>query len=141
MEDPITQFQGEYRWLSNFWFAKIETRWGVYPTVEHAFTAAKTFDKEDRLRIARLAYPADAKRYGRRVVLRDDWLDVRLRVMKMAVEAKFHQHADLAQKLLETGNRELIEGNTWNDRFWGVCRGQGENHLGRILMDVRSHLQ
>jgi predicted NAD-dependent protein-ADP-ribosyltransferase YbiA (DUF1768 family) len=32
------------------------------------------------------------------------------------------------------------EGNTWNDRFWGVCRGSGLNHLGRILMEVRAEV-
>ena len=53
---------------------------------------------------------------------------------------KFKQNPELKQKLLETGNQELIEGNTWNDTFWGVCNGQGQNWLGKILMLARSEL-
>lgn len=45
--------------------------------------------------------------------------------------------------LLATGSEELIQGNTWNDTFWGVNHQhpKGLNHLGRILMDVRSQLR
>lgn len=45
----------------------------------------------------------------------------------------------LQAKLLETGNEELVEGNYWGDTFWGVCRGRGENHLGKLLMKVRTY--
>ena len=40
--------------------------------------------------------------------------------------------------LRETGAEELVEGNYWGDTFWGVCRGEGENKLGKLLMQVRS---
>ena len=43
----------------------------------------------------------------------------------------------MRSKLEETRGSELIEGNTWGDRFWGVSRGIGENHLGKILMEER----
>jgi len=43
----------------------------------------------------------------------------------------------LRAMLLATEDAVLVEGNTWNDTFWGVCRGRGENWLGRILMQVR----
>jgi hypothetical protein len=47
----------------------------------------------------------------------------------------------LRARLLETGDRDLIEENTWNDRFWGVCRGHGGNHLGKLLMAIRTEAQ
>jgi predicted NAD-dependent protein-ADP-ribosyltransferase YbiA (DUF1768 family) len=59
----------------------------------------------------------------------------------MLVLAKFVAHPDLRAKLLATGERPLVEGNHWGDRFWGVCDGQGENWLGRILVRVRDHLK
>ena len=61
--------------------------------------------------------------------------------MLNVVRAKFDQHPDLAQKLLETGDEELVEGNTWGDRYWGVCGGKGKNMLGKILMRVREELR
>ena len=47
---------------------------------------------------------------------------------------------ELRTKLADTEDEELIEGNTWNDTYWGVCRGVGENHLGKLLMEVREML-
>ena len=63
--------------------------------------------------------------------------------MEEIVRAKFTQNPKLGEQLLSTGNADLIEGNTWNDRYWGVDvrSGAGENHLGKILMKVRSELQ
>ncbi|MCH7737275.1 MAG: NADAR family protein [Chloroflexi bacterium] len=43
----------------------------------------------------------------------------------------------LRQMLLDTGDLELVEGNNWGDRFWGRVSGVGDNHLGRLLMQVR----
>jgi predicted NAD-dependent protein-ADP-ribosyltransferase YbiA (DUF1768 family) len=60
--------------------------------------------------------------------------------MEELVRRKFAD-PELAEKLLATGDEELVEGNTWNDRFWGVCRGEGRNELGKILMRVRAELR
>jgi hypothetical protein len=46
----------------------------------------------------------------------------------------------LRDQLIATGDAELIEGNTWNDTFWGVCNGKGSNFLGKALMDIRKKL-
>lgn len=72
--------------------------------------------------------------------LRPDWEEAKVGIMEELVRLKFTAHADLRARLLATGDAELIEGNNWNDRFWGVCRGQGQNQLGLILMKVRSEL-
>ena len=60
--------------------------------------------------------------------------------MKILLRQKFGD-AWLRAKLLATGDAELIEGNYWHDTFWGMCNGKGENHLGRLLMEVRSELR
>lgn len=57
------------------------------------------------------------------------------------VKAKFLQNKEIKEKLLLTGNEELIEGNTWGDRIWGTVNGVGENRLGKILMQVREELK
>lgn len=139
--DAIRGFFGPYRYLSNFYPAPIQGPDGItYPTSEHAFQAAKTNDTLVRKAISRLATPGQAKRAGRTVELRPDWDSVKLDFMYHIVSAKFSQNPDLAAALIETGDMLLEETNRWGDTYWGVCNGKGENHLGRILMRVRSEL-
>jgi ribA/ribD-fused uncharacterized protein len=136
----ISEFQGEYRFLSNFWPATVEYEGITYPTSEHAYQAAKTLDANDRRRIAAMATPSEAKKAGRALKLRTDWDTAKFRVMEDVVRDKFTRHSDLAAKLLATGDALLEEGNAWGDRVWGVYQGQGENRLGLILMKVRTEL-
>lgn len=136
----IDSFSKEYEFLSNFYSQEITYDGIKYPTNEHAFQAAKTLDLEERKAISSLPTPGQAKRAGRRVSLRPDWEEVKFDVMKEIVILKFINPA-LKEKLLATGDSELIEGNTWNDRCWGVCKGVGQNNLGRILMEVRELLK
>lgn len=136
----ITSFRNEWGFLSNFFPSKIVYEGITYPTAEHAFQAAKTLDQDERKRIAALKTPAEAKAAGRRVTLRKDWNSVCLSVMKDIIAQKFAPETINAQRLSSTGELMLIEGNTWNDTFWGVCNGKGENHLGKILMAQRKAL-
>jgi len=137
----IDSFQGDYRFLSNFWPAEVIFDGIAYPTAEHAYQSAKTLDRAQRQRIAALPTPADAKREGRALKQRDDWETVKFDVMERVVREKFTRHPELRDKLLATDNAELIEGNTWGDRVWGVYQGEGENRLGKILMKVRDELR
>lgn len=144
-ESPIDGFRDEHAFLSNFYAHPIEIEGAVYPTAEHAFQALKTEDPAERERVRTAATPKSAKVLGRRVKLRPDWDTVRLSVMEQVVRAKFAD-PEMADLLLGTGHRKLIEGNTWRDRFWGCTQNkdgqwQGENHLGKILMKVRDELR
>ena len=136
----IEQFDGEHRFLSNFFPAAIVYGRIEYPTVEHAFQAAKTDDRASKLTVAAAPSPGAAKRIGRKVPLRADWEEVKTDIMRTLVRLKFSTHQELRERLLATGETELIEGNTWNDTFWGVCKGKGRNWLGKILMEVRKEL-
>jgi ribA/ribD-fused uncharacterized protein len=136
----INSFSGEHAWLSNFWMAPITIDGWTFPSTEHVYQAAKSLDRDDWRAIQQLATPGQAKRFGKTVDLRPDWILIRLDVMTQIIKAKFDQHPDLKEKLLATQGIELVEGNNWNDTFWGVCRGVGENHLGKILMDYLDRL-
>jgi ribA/ribD-fused uncharacterized protein len=137
----IAEFTGQYAFLSNFHPSKIITPdWWEWPTAEHLFQASKTHSTADRYWILASASPGGAKRAGRRVELRPDWEHVKKTMMLTAVLAKFQQNPDLAALLDATYGHDLVEGNTWGDRYWGQVNGQGANHLGRILMFVREIL-
>ena len=136
----IDSFREEYYFLSNFYHVDVEYDGIVYKNTEAAFQAQKVLDDNEKLLFSDL-YPREAKKLGRRVKLRKDWNDVKDNYMYEICKPKFTQHEDLAEKLLETGDEELVEGNTWNDTYWGVCNGKGKNQLGKTLMRIREELR
>lgn len=133
----ISNFRGKYAFLSNFYMIPIKLGKALYPSAEHAYQASKTMDKKLRKAIAQAKTPKIAKQLGKEVPLRPKWEKQKFEIMYTILRAKFSQHKDLREKLLETGNAKLIEGNTWGDCVWGMCRGKGQNKLGKILMLIR----
>ena len=139
-QNKIETFSGSFHFLSNFHPARLMFGGIAYRTSEHAYQAQKTVNDNTRLNISILETPGEAKQYGKAVKLRPDWDEIKLEKMKAIVRAKFAQNPLLKEKLLATDDVELEEGNTWGDTYWGVCDGEGENHLGKILMDLRKNL-
>ena len=141
----IFGFEGNNRFLSNFHPSPVRFEGITYPTAEHAFQAAKTLDKDQRIAVSEEPTPGRAKRAGRALTLREDWDDIRITVMSKVVGRKFIQNHDLMNRLHATGDALLVEATTWHDQFWGVCvctehRGKGTNYLGTILMGLRAGL-
>jgi ribA/ribD-fused uncharacterized protein len=137
----VEGFHGDFRFLSNFYESPIEVERLVYPTVEHAYQAAKTTLRGEHEAIARLPSPGQAKRAGSKLRPGEGWDARKVAVMEELVLLKFRTHAGLRDKLLGTGDCYLEETNTWGDRFWGVSGGSGDNHLGKVLMRVRERLR
>lgn len=157
--DAVWGFSGEYYFLSNYYAHEIVAGGIAYPTNEHAFAAYKCTDREMRADIAALSTPGMAKAAGRGRVLiptranpakkrrisfrgKAEWDAISGEVMRRLARTKFRDAA-LRRLLLATGARMLVEANTWGDRHWGVDArtGEGENHLGRILMDIRDEVR
>lgn len=141
----ISNFKGKYRFLSNFWMAEVEFEGLTYPSTEHAYQAAKTQEPEIREAIINLDTPAKTKKAAKLLTLPENWHTYKLGVMETLLREKFSRHSDLKQKLLATCDEDLVEGNTWHDTSWGVCSckvcgNQGDNHLGKLLMQIRSEL-
>lgn len=129
----ISGFEGKYRFLSNF-----------VGGVENKFQAAKTDDLDVREWVLSAPTPGEAKRRGRsfrmKRVMRSDWDRKKDEIMDLLVAEKFSQEPYRSQ-LLATGDEELIEDNWWGDQYWGVCQGEGQNKLGKILMKIRNELR
>lgn len=138
----INSFRGKYAFLSNFWEAPVTYNGLTYGNTEAAFQAQKCMTADEMRPFTEMC-PAQAKKAGRRVQLRPDWESVKIGIMEDIVRAKFTQNEDLRTQLLDTGVAYLEEGNTWHDICWGVDArtGEGQNHLGKILMRVRQELQ
>ena len=134
----IKEFRGEYRWLSNFWPCAVVLDNVSYKSVENAYQAAKCENKADQEQFENCT-AGQAKRLGRKVVMRGDWERVKVGIMVRLLEEKFGQEP-LRSQLVETEDALIEEGNTWGDTFWGVCDGEGENYLGKLIMEIRTEL-
>lgn len=142
-ESPITSFTGEFDFLSNFYPVEIYRHNMMFPSVEHTYQAEKCPTQSYRKKFAahtatKIAPTAgQAKRMGRAIALPYLWDERKVEIMRGLLQSKFFMDSKLRGRLAATRGRELIEGNTWGDTFWGVCDGVGQNHLGRLLMEIR----
>jgi len=136
----IQSFTMEYSFLSNFYPCLIEFEGDIYRTLEHAYQAAKTHDPDERRKIREERKTGKAKRMGKRVTIREEWEQIKVKVMRELLKKKF-ENPQLRKLLLDTYPHDLVEGNTWGDTFWGECNGQGKNMLGILLMQIRSELR
>jgi len=133
----------DYGFLSNFYESPINIDGQIWSTSEHYYQAQKFIDPEIHAKIQHCESPDLAFALSRKYQLdeRADWMEVRLDVMRFIVDEKFRQNPLLAFKLIETGDATLTE-HSHKDAFWGDGEdGQGENHLGKILMAVREQLK
>jgi ribA/ribD-fused uncharacterized protein len=141
----IAMFDGKYAFLSNFEQSPFTVDGITFPTVEHWFQAFKTLDPREFRAIAAAETPGKAKRMGRHVILRPDWEEVKVDVMREGLRKKF-AIPEFRVKLLATGDEELMEGNTWHDNTWGNCvcakcqNIPGRNMLGMLLMELRQEI-
>jgi ribA/ribD-fused uncharacterized protein len=149
----IDRFTGEYHFLSNFAATPFEMPGMagglVWPTAEHCYQAAKSPTLTGMEMIRNAPTPAAAKGMGRAAELPAGWDRVKKTVMMQIILAKFSRNPELTAMLCATRGRELIEGNTWGDDYWGAVQGgappmwhwghgwYGNNWLGRILMMAR----
>lgn len=135
----IDKFDGEHKFLSNFYMRSFLFNGVVCKSGEHAYQAAKAHEPEHAAYVLEAATAAGAKARGRRIKMRPRFDSIKDIIMLQVARAKFNEF-EMANMLLSTGDAELIEGNTWGDTYWGVCRGTGLNKLGQILMLVRSEI-
>lgn len=139
-DGAITDLHGPYYWLDNFYPFPMVVDGETYATVENYYQAMKAVDPAHAATIRESPDPGFAKSFGNRIPIRPDWERIKIGVMKRGIDAKFSD-LRLRSRLYRTGERVIIEGNSWNDRFWGQCPlGDGDNWLGRLLMAKRSEI-
>jgi len=135
------EFKNEKRFLSNMYPCKVIINGVEYQSSENYYMAMKFLGTSDNLvdEIQKCT-PLQSKRVANKnkSLIREDWDSVKIPVMRRALFAKFTQNLELMSSLLATGSSHLEERNDWKDVFWGTCEGVGSNHLGKLLMELRS---
>lgn len=134
MEKVIDNFDGDYFFLSNYYECPVYFMGHDYKSSEAAYQAQKC---PERAKEFVDLGPDEAKKLGKTVEIRSDWDSVKNTIMLVILRQKFFQNDELFEKLVATGDAELIEGNWWKDTYWGVYEGTGKNMLGKLLMQVR----
>lgn len=141
--DAILGFEGEFRWMSNFWPVSLLFDGVRYGSVEQAYQAAKTLDPDERLKIQMTKTPGRAKKQGRSLTVRSDWDAVKIAIM-LRLQRQKYRNRRLSGRLAATGKRQIFELNAWNDVFWGVVENEGGyegvNAMGQILSLVRDEV-
>lgn len=137
----ISSFTVDYRWLSNFSPHGFYFHGVWFKTNEHFYQSMKTIDNEEKQEIISCDFPNCAKKLGQKCSIREDWNSIKLDIMRIGLRNKFNQNPIIKQYLIDTGDEELIEGNYWGDRYWGVCNGKGQNWLGKLLMELRTNFK
>lgn len=142
--EPIEHFRKHYYFLSNFFRSTITYKGHQFPTVEHAFQAAKCTSTADFEKILNCETPYQAKKLGLLVAIQDNWDSKRVDIMRQILKEKFCKNPHLKELLVNTGQRKIVEGNYFHDNYWGQCMCeehrniQGENMLGKLLMEIRN---
>lgn len=141
MSKYVGSFSGDLEFLSNMYkipiyfneskYDNFQPDFKVYPSSENLYQALKCKYIKDR-ELFQNVDPHKSKRIGRSIEIRSDWDNVRLEAMKLVIDLKF-KNIELAEKLIDLPDDKIIEFNNWGDRFFGICNGEGLDHLGKIL--------
>jgi len=143
-EKEIKGFFGGYRFLSNFWPAKVFLDGREYPSVELAYQASKW--KPEYRGCIQNCTELESIDYNRKSIpdgyTKEVWNTKKFEIMFDLIKQKFDPklNPENYQKLISTGNKYLEEMNWWGDLFWGTDNdGNGKNMLGKLLMEVRNN--
>lgn len=142
-EESIYFYEHDYYIFSNFSSFKLDWKGRDWMTSEHAYHSEKYPDQKHKDEIANKRSAHEALKFAEehKAERRKDWEEVKLDIMKQILHAKAAQHAYVMKKLLDSGDRILIE-NSWRDDFWGWGPSKdGANHLGKLWMEVRDEVR
>lgn len=145
MEDQIAEFTGKYEFLSNEFMSQVSFENELYPSVAHAFQAARTSDTDLRASIAKCADFPSLYALCEAIDNPPDWNKQRVLVMERLIRDKFRRSRELQRRLVDTGQKQLIntyaDGSVASNLFWGIVGTKGQNQVGNLLMKVRKDVE
>ena len=141
-EKQIFFYEHEFYVFSNYSSFMLEWKGKLYPTSEHAYHSEKFEDEDikEQLRNTRSAHDSQVFANANNDKRRKGWDEIKLGIMREILKAKVSQHPYVMKKLVESGDKELIE-DSWRDDFWGWGPNKdGANHLGKLWVEIRREL-
>ena len=143
-ETQVFFYEQEFYCLSNFSAFRVGWQGLDFDTSEHAYHWAKFQGHHpliaELIHTSRSAHDAFKLAGLHAHLVRPDWAQIKLEVMRSILLCKLQQHEYVRRKLRETGTRELIE-DSWRDACWGWGPNKdGLNMLGKLWMEIREQL-
>lgn len=146
--ERVCFYEQDFYVLSSFSAFSLQWKRYRFDTLEHAYHWEKfPAAGDDPLLVAHAIRTAPSAHEAFRLAQehkrnrRHDWDDVKVDIMRQLIRAKAEQHEYVRRKLLQTGERELVE-NSWRDDFWGWGPNRdGQNMLGKLWMELRAELR
>ena len=133
---------GDNGYLSNLHVCPVIFEGNRFPTAEHAYQFGKFKDKKTAEWAMRAPKPHLLCIVAHGLLPYDvveGWTEQKVSRMRKILRAKFTQNTLLMDKLLSTGDAQLVE-NSKTDSFWGCGKnGKGQNTLGMLLMELRDN--
>jgi ribA/ribD-fused uncharacterized protein len=143
-------YEQDFYVLSNFSAFNVYWRGVNFQTLEHAYHWEKfAYDLykgqrqpvltniRHRIETSRSAHDAFKFAQEHKAFYDPDWDIKKYPTMCQLMRAKADQHTYVKKKLLETGDRIIVE-NSWRDSYWGWGEDrQGLNMAGKAWMEVR----
>ncbi len=145
LKGQIYFYPPEYYVFDNFSSFQVEYKGKIFPTSEHAYQSTKFVDTDpelaERIRNTKSAHEAFKLAQENEGKKPKNWEDIKLSIMKEILTCKVNQHEYVKKKLIQSGDREIVE-DSWRDSYWGWGENRdGENHLGRLWMEVRDEIR
>lgn len=140
-QDKVFFYPKEFYVFDNFSSFQVDWKGVVWATSEHAYQAAKFLDVDEeiveKIKMARSAHDAQKIANENKDKRPKNWDSIKIGIMKEILRNKIKQHPYVLKKLLQSGNREIIE-DSWRDNRWGWGQDRkGQNLLGKIWMELR----
>ena len=140
-KDTIFFYPKEFYVFDNFSSFQVKWRDYLWPTSEHAFQAAQFMGINEQvvelIKKARSAHDAQKMANDHSGKGLPKWEKIKFEVMKDILRHKIDQHPYVLKKLLQSGNRPIVE-DSWRDPEWGWGENKdGKNRLGKIWMELR----
>lgn len=140
-EDKIYFYPKEFYIFDNFSSFQVTYKEMIFPTSEHAYQAMQFIETNlevfEKIKNAKSAHDAQRIALENREKRDPNWDKKKKEIMKDILRSKINQHPYVLKKLLQTGNREIIE-DSWRDPVWGWGEDKnGQNLLGQIWMELR----
>jgi ribA/ribD-fused uncharacterized protein len=131
--------------LSNYYITKFNSAYQdnvfEWNNAEQYYQANKfPINSNDFDKICLKSFPRGAYEMGNNLVgIKENWEEIKEEVMYEALILKFKQNKIIEDKLIATGDEELVY-NCSEDFYWGIGDGTGKNRLGALLMQLRKEL-
>lgn len=140
-EEDISFYPKEFYVFDNFSAFQVEYNGIIFPTSEHAYqsmqfikTSKEIFEK---IKNSKSAHDAQKMAFENKDKADPEWDKKKKEIMKSILRSKINQHPYVLKKLLQTGDRKIIE-DSWRDPIWGWGEAKcGQNLLGQIWMELR----